>query len=305
LNAEHVVDRIADYLEERLIPAEVELFDAHLRVCTDCQTQVQFARTLQSNALEQGVMHIRPGRVVALAAHPEAVTEIEERHLMDCRSCRAELEWVRESSVTDVADGAVGGGAPTAADAGSRSHPGRDRKLRWSRSRGWRLGLATAVAAVLALIVILPDGSMDPERAKELARLTPIPVNLTRGPVEPDSFEEDRQLGLEAYRDGRYREAAGFLQKAVEHRPADAELHLYLGSAAMLAGDSEAALVHLQQCFEHAQTDALRAEAQWQLANAQLAVGDVDAARSVLRRLLEAGGLHADESARLLERLEE
>jgi hypothetical protein len=296
--SDHIVDQIADYLEGRLAPDATRAFESHLEECEACAADVEFARAFQTGAVEQGLMHIRPGRIVALADDPSVTTEIEERHLMDCSSCRSELEWVRTSSASDVADG---GGSPAGRDSGL--HPTRDRKSRWAFSRGWGLGLVTAAVAVLAVLLMLPDGTVDPERARGLARIEPIPVNITRSPVSPGSFEEARLIGLESYRDGDYGRAAERLDEAVDLRPDAAELYLYLGSAAMLDNDYEPATRYLQTCIERAGNDALRDEAMWQLANAYLAGGDVNSARTTLQRIRDAGGARAGDSTRLLTRL--
>lgn len=294
--SDHVVDRIADYLEGRLTPEVARAVEAHLDACAECAADVEFARALQTAAMRQGLTHIRPGRIIALATDPAGATLPEEQHLMECRSCREELDWVRRSSASDLTDG---GSSP--ADSGL--HPTRARKSSRSLIRGWGLGLATVAAAVLIVLFVIPRGSIEPERAAGLAHVAPIPVNITRSSAPPGSFEEVRMKALEAYRDADYDLAVELLGQAVDERPDATELILYLGSAAMLTGDYGSATRHLQVCIQRASNDALRDEALWQLANAELAGGKVDAARDTLKRVRDAGGNHAEDATRLLSEL--
>jgi tetratricopeptide (TPR) repeat protein len=294
----HVAGEIADYIEGLMKPDRARAFEAHISSCPDCAADLDYARSLQTGGLQQGLMHIRPARIVSLAGERETVSEIEAQHLKRCESCRAELEWVRESSKSDpMPGGGVANGIRAARSAIQRPRSSR------SRYRAWGLGLAAVSAAVVLFLMVLPDGSMDTDTARGLARVEAIPVNITRRPVPPDSFAEKRLRGLEEYRDGRYESARAYFERAAEIQPADSEILLFLGSAAMLVGDHDAAAKHLLMLVEGTNDEGLRMEGLWQLANSYLAVGRVEEAKSLLGRVRDTGGLRADEATTLLRQL--
>jgi len=292
---DHVTDEIADFLEGRLSRERSEAIEAHLAGCGDCAADVAFARALRDQAMDQQLMHVRPARIVAVASGDAPWTEVERRHLEGCDPCRTELEWA-ERNVREVADRVaspdVRGGRETEREGRSGS---------WRRLFGRKLewGLVAAVATVLVVMLTLSQRSVDPGRARDLARLEPIPVNMTRSVPEPGSSAERKLQGLERYRDGDYEEARALLREAAGAETEDPDLLLFLGSAALLSGDYGAAVNQLTACVEIAGSAALREEASWQLANAHLAAGHVDEARSLLHELAGGRGARAADAAAL------
>ena len=155
------------------------------------------------------------------------------------------------------------------------------------RPRAWgtrRQLLAAAAAMALSALawrlvprghgdeVDVPPGSI--ERALALVDRTPLPVpTLRSGPL----FS-----GLSAYESEAYPDAIRELRAAVEESPALGEAWLYLGSAYLIVERDDDALSALLTALE-ACTGSYANEARWQLAQARLATGDLEGARSLLR----------------------
>jgi thioredoxin-like negative regulator of GroEL len=163
---------------------------------------------------------------------------------------------------------------------------------------GWA-GLAAA-AAILLFVLVPPAG--DPGLA-DLAQVEPLPVRITRAVPEPDSFEDHRLRGLEAYATGDYLAAGAHLADALELRPADAEILLYLGSTFLLRGQPESAADLLGGPAIAATDPVLRDEAAWQLANALLMAGRVEEAEQTLETLAVREGRRRGDAQALVEAL--
>jgi hypothetical protein len=78
---------------------------------------------------------------------------------------------------------------------------------------------------------------------------------------------------------------------------------VYLGSAEMLDGAPDKAVVHLRLAVQLADDPALREEATWQLVNAMLLSNLVDESSSLLDNLAAGGGHRAGDARSLQESL--
>lgn len=92
----HVATWLADLVENRLDEGLTRQSRAHLETCVECAADFEWARAFRERALAQGVRHLTPERVLALAAGdaPPVASE-EHAHLEQCAACRSELEWAR------------------------------------------------------------------------------------------------------------------------------------------------------------------------------------------------------------------
>lgn len=281
----HVVDRIADYLAGRLGSAERRAFEDHVVACDDCRSELEWARRLRSEALRQGLRHLDPMRLLAIAERRLAPDADEEDHLRGCPECRRELDWA--SGLPEESGGDEAGG-----DDPVESRP---RPRRWP----WLAAAAAAVLAV-ALFGIDREPALDPAT---LVTLEPLPVRITRSVPATDPFEIARLAGLEAYADGDFEAARDELEAAVGIRPDADEARLYLASAALLTGEREPAVLDLRRVVDDAGPGPVHDEAAWLLANAVLLERDVDEARGLLSGLAGGDGHRSADAAALLESL--
>jgi hypothetical protein len=296
--SDHISDVIADYLEDRLDSERRRAFEAHVKECAQCADDFRWAREFVDAATLQGLRHVPAERIIEIAdGRGEVRTDVEERHFETCAACRKEIAWAREAAeretVTRVEAGEIERGADPQA-----------------RSRGlwrWRWPLipgagVLAAAAALLLLFVLPG--RDDHGLRELALIEPIPVRITRGPVDPGGFEESRVRGLEAYQAGDYAGAREALRRAAELEGSDAEVALYLGSVELLLGDTGKAVELFERSAATAPSDVVRDEAYWQLANAELARGRAREATAILEDLSGRQGPRRSNAATLLSSLE-
>ena len=282
----HIIEQIADYIENRLTPEVHREVEMHLDKCGECAAALAFAMKLREEALAQGLAHIRPDRIVALSADRHAATPAEAAHLAACESCRGEMEWAGSGTAEDA--------ATEDADEDSR------RRTTPSFARRWWPAGAVALAAVVATLIFLPRGPRDAGDLSGRLRIEPLPVNISRGAVEPGTFEAARLRALELYRDGNYTNARRAFDEALVLAPGDAEMLLYLGSAELIQGNPAGAALHLAAGANRAEEPPLREELLWQLAHAHLAAGKTGDATSALEQVVALEGRHADEARGLL-----
>ena len=292
--SDHVVADIADYIEGRLDPDREQSIRDHLYRCTECAADYAVAWQLQEHGVREGLRHLGAERIAVLASEPEAkITEFEHQHLDDCENCRREYEWAKTHPEEDE----------WAAIVSTRESARRvDAPRKWWRW-GWKpagAGLAAAAAALL-LIIALPNG----RDVSDFARVEPLPVRISRTSVTPGTFEAFRLRGLELYRSGDYAAALEHLGQAYDAKPEDDEIPLYMGSAHLILGQPQEAAVFFKAVSGKTSNDAIREESLWQLANAQIAAGRADEARSVLKEVLAANGPHTPVAKELLEELAE
>jgi tetratricopeptide (TPR) repeat protein len=285
---EHVVSWVSDYLAQDLSPERSREIEKHLDGCEECSADFAWVRELKEQALRDGVRHLAATRIVELAsAGDDAAVDSERQHLAACTFCRGEIAWARKDHDTAEAEKRPIGP--------SRSSRSEQRSRLDSSFLPW-LWVAVAAAAILAVVFLIPRGP----RVGGLARVKPLDVTLTRGAVEPGSFEESRDLGLEAYRKRDYEAAIDHLSRAAEMRPDDADVWLYAGSAHLLLDRHVRAANNLRRAVEAAPNPMLRREAQWQLANAELAADRLEEARAILESLAHRAGGRRAEAAELL-----
>jgi len=275
--SDHVVDQIADYLADRLDDKAVRAVKKHVAGCEECAADFEFAREFQEQAVMQGAAHPYPDRIMTVAIDRKSATATERAHLANCRDCRAEITWIAQTSQVPPA-----------------ARPLR----RWI----WGAGVV-ALAAVIALLVLLPgDRSGQDDALRPLARIEPLPVHISRGPVEPGSFEALRPRGLELYRDERDT-AAGeqFALAAAVRRYA--EIYLYRGSVELLLGRPQLAATFFGAVVGSTTDETLEEMATWQLANAELAADRQEGAEAALARVVAMEGAHTAAAAALLAEL--
>jgi hypothetical protein len=179
-------------------------------------------------------------------------------------------------------------------------------------------GLALAVVAIVMLLSIgnppvsTPGGpgqSAEPRAGEPAFSLAPLasiralPVRVTREAFEAGSFDEARALGLSAYQGAAYDSAASQLRIALDQKPGDPEVSLYLGSAELLRRNPGAAMPPLETA-SRAKDPAIQEEALWQLANAWLLANQGDDALAMGRELRARGGVHAIDADSLIGRVE-
>jgi len=287
--SEHRNHQIADFLAGRLEEAERREFEEHMKACPECSADLSWARELREQALRQGLRHLAPMRIVELAADRQTATGAEGDHLAQCRECGKEIDWA--GSLSEPAEGEE-------EDEDAKSHTRWTPTTGRSRRRSWTWA-GLAAAAALLLFVLIPSGS--DRSLAELAQVEPLPVRITRSVPVPDSFEDRRLRGLEAYSAGDYVAAAAQLAGALELRPADAEMLLYLGSTFLLQDQPESAADMLGGPAVAATDTALRDEAAWQLANSLLLAGRGDEAERTLQVLSDREGRRRTDALALLE----
>jgi tetratricopeptide (TPR) repeat protein len=285
---DHVTPEIADFLHRRLPADRMAEVQRHVEACAACAAEMAFAERFQQQAIAEDAVHLHPDRVIALAAAPTPSAS-EQRHLDACDSCRGELEWALRRP-----------GEPSRA-LGDADHA----RAGWARRFSPKLWIpGVAVAAAVALLLIVRPGEKDHGiEPAALAHIAPLPVLISRSPVEPGSFQAVRLRGFELYRDADYEAARAQLNQALALKPDDAEMLLYLGSSELLLGRTDRAVELLQRGVAQATPPALGEELHWQLANALLASGAIDDARSELRHVVDAGRRHQGEATRLLEQV--
>jgi len=287
---EHVTQELADYLNGRLTPDRRREVDAHVEACGECAAELAFATRLVDSARSQGIAHLHPDRIVALADAPAGATSAERDHLEACDACRAELGWAANVSTGHALDLAVA------------ERPPAPRHL-WSRL--WvPAGAALAVAAAVAIVFIGPRFAREASDPAGLIEARPLPVRFSRSAAPTDSFDSARLGGLEAYQEGDYRAARVRFGEALAIRPDDAETLLYAGSTALLLDDPAGAAPLLETGLQHTDRQPLREQLYWHLADARLELGDIGAARDALEEVSELGQGRAQAARRLLKALQ-
>jgi len=268
----HVVDLIVEFqIGELTSEAEAEI-RRHLGECRECAADYAWVEAFGRNALQQGLRHLAPARLVAMAEGREtAAAAHEEAHISACSSCSAELEWARRE-------------AP-AIDFEESPSPLKVRRRERAEDEG-RIPFGLALGALAALV-----------------RLEPLPVRLSRSASILGTFEENRVAGLEHYSLGNYAAAEGPLRLAAELRPEDGEIRLYLGSVELLQGRGAEAAQTLERALGQGEDPTLREEIFWQLAHARLAAGQPELAMDALREVVLLDSTHQDEAREILVKL--
>ena len=135
-----------------------------------------------------------------------------------------------------------------------------------------------------------------------LARIEPLPVEITRSAIPQDAFGEASLRGYELYAEGDYAAAGSSLLEASQLR-SEHVVELYLASTELLLGRTEEAVARLRPVADGASDLTVREEASWQLANALRASGRTDEAKEFLQQVVEGDGFHRRDADTLLEEL--
>lgn len=286
----HPLERLGDLVTGRLDPAEHAEVEDHVKSCPDCASTIAWTRELRQQAERQGLRHLATRRIVELSRLPASATESERRHLSSCAECGGELRWVEGLPVS-----------PGAAESEAEEDlPEAPAPAAAARLGVWLVGGLAAAAGILLFVFLPPIG---PDLAG-LAVVEPLPVRLTRDAPTAGSFEEQRLLGLEAYASADYAAAEAGLRRALDLRPGDDEITVYLGSAVLLQGEPARAADLLRAPAQGATRSAFRDEAAWILANALLLDGAPAEARSTLEALAGREGHRQNGAQQLLERMQ-
>jgi hypothetical protein len=160
--------------------------------------------------------------------------------------------------------------------------------------------LLVGAAAAIGYLAFKPDAGRDAARHAALLEpyLTPFPIPPVFGTMSP---EAPYRSGIEAYRRGDYRRAAGqfaLLTGQPERWPG---VLFYRGLAQFYAGEPAAAAASFR---DHLRRQANATPARWYLALALLQSGRTKDARRELATIASSpGGEYASQARELLEKL--
>ncbi len=300
---EQVRDDLMDLATGRLAGPRTQEVHEHLRVCPECRGELEFLRRLVDDVEAQGARHLRPDRLVDLSldAGP-ALEPVEAAHLEGCPSCRDELAWARRTA-----------GVPDPASWKTALEPETiaSRTARWLRGLsqagrpGWIWASAGLVAAAAVILILLVHASSRPgSRLEDLAMVERLPAEeptLRGGSAAPDArlFAQ----ALHAYAGADYQRASTLFGEVTAARPDHPEAWLYLGSSLLLLRRPSDAVPALTRAVAQARTTQVQEESSWQLAQAELLLGDAAAARTALARVRDLHGRHNAQAGRLAGRL--
>ena len=136
-----------------------------------------------------------------------------------------------------------------------------------------------------------------------LAAVEPAPFErvVLRGVADEASRQFDR--GMEAYLEGDFELACGFLQSAAASDPGRPDIAFYCGVSLLLAGSTEDAIAELKRTVD-LEDPVFSEEARYYLAKAHLRAGDLATARGELTRVIDTGGPLATEAAEILQQIQ-
>jgi hypothetical protein len=295
-----------DYLEDRLPKDRRGRIREHLETCETCAADYAWATEFRQRADSEGLLHLRPSRLVQISESEHAVlTPFEERHLASCESCSEELSWAKE----------IPGLPPE-----EPPKPAVSERPAWSLFQAFRrhpvrvsAGLAAALATVIVGVIL--TNRENSTWVKELAVVHPIPIPEQRTAGAAGAFEKKWREGKIHYSHGRYQSAEAALRdalfEATRLEESDPDLHatatdvrILLGSTFLLRNRPEEAIGTLKSVVSEAATDTQREEGLWQLANAYLMIGNKRAAEDRLNEVvLFSTGRHREEAEFILTKL--
>jgi len=205
------------------------------------------------------------GRYVA-GTLEDIVAVVFEGHLVGCARCQSRL---RDAvALRKVLRGAVAAAPP--------------RRLVRARAH-WMVPLAAAASiGVIWLAAARPSPLV---RLGGMADAPPLAVMPVR--TDGDSIAAWVGRGLNAYRAGRFGEAALFLGRGDSLQPAPATK--YYRGAALLMGDDPRGAIAALESTAGSDADPFAAEAHFLMAKAWLRLGQADSALAQLARLTVAG----------------
>ena len=256
------------YLRGQLSEGEREAFEQHYFQCAECFERLQVVRELGGLLRQEGAAVPRPAAVPSRPRPAPAV---------------GWLAWAAGAAFVAVGAAMV---------------------MRNVRPLDPGAPVPTAVASPSAAGPSVPPTtpSLVPERPPldVLARVEPPPYAplVVRGGEPAD---EAFARAMERYVRGDDAGAAAGLRAAVKDDPESAEAQFYLGVCELLAGRPERAIGPLGRAA--AGDPGFADAAQYYIAKAHLARGDVAAARKAFRIVAAGDGDHKEQAAQLLEQL--
>jgi tetratricopeptide (TPR) repeat protein len=237
----------------------------------------------------------------------EAEQQAFEEHYFDCPRCYAQLRDLRDLQQE------LGQIAPQIRQ--ERAAPVAAWMPRWA----WLASAAVALVVAGLLLVSRTPVRQPPSTAKappapavtpasrptlaELAKVQPpayTPVTLRGG---ENAASRAFRAAMELYRSGQYKSAIPGLSQAVRLDPHDAGSRFFLGICHLLTGQTEAAIVVLQQVLALGDTPYLE-EAHFYLAKAYLQRNDLATARQQLQETINLHGDLESDAKKLLTALD-
>lgn len=130
-----------------------------------------------------------------------------------------------------------------------------------------------------------------------------LTINDLRNEAQPQEQALNQQI-VEAYAEQEYEKAIPNLQRAIEQKPQDHRLHLYLGNCHLALGQSKEAIEVFEGIINNLQYNTLfTVRARWYLALAYLRMDDVNKASKQLKMVVTNGGFKKEEAEALLDEL--
>jgi hypothetical protein len=166
-NDEHLTDLLPMYVDDGLSTVERRLVENHIRECAPCSEEVESLR-LVINILrnEKTVFCPEPWELYEFIEEGTDPTGKIAQHLEDCPLCCADVAYYRERSATRRLPDKIRNELRK-----SFLKQGHSEKFRWKSWFAWApawlssffktpaLALGTAVAAILAVILLYPHGT--------------------------------------------------------------------------------------------------------------------------------------------------
>lgn len=161
------------------------------------------------------------------------------------------------------------------------SPAGNERHARWAPVIPW---LAAAALLLGSGLWLWGDRGPSPQRAEQPASTSIADLAERAEMPVPTLRTSTVMAGFDAYRRKAYAEAATTLRTALDAGATEHLAWLYLGSSHLLLEQDDEAIDALQKARERCAPSYV-IEATWQLAQAYLGKGDLEAARDQLRSL--------------------
>lgn len=164
---EHLTDLLPMYVDDRLSTDERRLVENHIKECAPCSEEVESLR-LVINILrkEKTVFCPEPWELYEFIEKGTDPSGKMAQHLEDCPLCCAEVAEYKEGSATNKLPDKIKNELRK-----SFPKPGHSEKFEWKSGFTWApgwlnsvfktpaLALGTAVAAILAVILLYPHGT--------------------------------------------------------------------------------------------------------------------------------------------------
>lgn len=174
----------------------------------------------------------------------------------------------------------------------------------WNRFTRPVVWIPVSSAALILLLLLSHQQVSNPYLPYLDHSPAPYDSSPYRGAVEPPrEAQEAFKTGMEAYTQDRYAEASRYLERAVKIAPAQDRYWLYLGVSRYLDQRPHEAVKALQRAQE-ATNKSLQSAAQWYLAQAWLAQGEVHKALPLLQTLSQREGDYTLRADTLLSRIQ-